>query len=120
MSIPDVRSLTDKERELIHFLLDHGSRAAASYANQLPKVSVVGRCDCGCPTIELAVDGRAASPRSPSAILAEAAGRSPEGVSVLVILHAREGKIAELEIAPLGDEGEFSIPRIKDLDVYDL
>jgi hypothetical protein len=79
-------------------------------------VSVVSHCGCGCPTIDLAVDGRAAPLSSPTTILADTEGLSPEGVRVGIIVHGREGLISELEIYSMaGDEGKFSLPRINDL-----
>jgi hypothetical protein len=119
-TIPDVRPLTTDERRLLEWLLYHGTSEAAAYLEQLPKVSVVARCGCGCPTIDLAVDGRAARLSSPSTILADAAGKSPEGVGVGIIVHGREDLISELEIYSLaGGDEKFSLPRIEDIDRYD-
>jgi hypothetical protein len=115
--ISDVRALTEDERALLEWLLHHGTSAAAMYLEQLPMVSVVSRCGCGCPTIDLAVNGRAALISSPTTILADAEGVSPEGVLIGVILHGREALISELEIYSLGgDEEKFSLPRIDDLE----
>lgn len=115
LPVPDRRPLTDSERELVRFLLEHGTKDAAAYAQQLPDVMVVSRCGCGCPTINLAVGGRAAAPSSPSTTLADAQGRSPEGDSCGIILHERDGLISELEIYSFGDAGQFSLPRIEDI-----
>jgi hypothetical protein len=99
-------------------LLNHGTPKAASYLEQLPMVSVVSRCGCGCPTVDLAVSGQAAPVSSATTILAEAGGVSPEGVRVGVIVHGREGRISELEIYSLAGEAKFSLPRIDDLEIW--
>lgn len=112
MRVPDARQLTPKERSLLERLLSHGTTESKSYVEQLPLVTVVSRCGCGCPTIDLAVDGRAASHGSPSLILSEASGVSPEGVSFGIILHSREGLISELETYPLEDVA-FTLPDIE-------
>src|SRR5664280_2474136 len=103
-TIPDVRPLTTGERQLLEWLLRHGTSEAAAYLEQLPQVSVIARCGCGCPTIDLAVGERAAQLFSPSTILADAAGKSPEGIGVGIIVHGREGLISELEIYSLAGE----------------
>jgi hypothetical protein len=105
---------------LLEWLLRHGTSEAPAYLDQLPRVSVIARCGCGCPTIELAVGGRAARPSSPSTILTDAAGKSPEGVGVGIIVHGREDLISELEIYSLaGDDAKITLPRIQDVDRYD-
>jgi hypothetical protein len=111
MRIPDARQLTLSERSLLERLLSHGMADSKLYVEQLPLVTVISRCSCGCPTIDLAVDGRAASHGSPSLILSEASGVSPEGVSFGIILHSREGLISELETYPLED-AVFTLPDI--------
>jgi hypothetical protein len=118
-TIPDVRPLTEDERRLLEWLLRHGTPAAATYVGQLPDVTVVSRCGCGCPTIDLAVCGRAASLGSPTTILADAGGMSPEGVRVGIIVHGREGLISELEVYSPAGEGTFSMPRIEGIESYE-
>jgi len=86
---------------------------------QLPLLNVVARCGCGCPTIDLAVGDRAAPLSSPSTILADAGGVTPEGIRVGIIVHGREGLISELEIYSLaGSETKFSLPRISDIEKF--
>jgi hypothetical protein len=73
---------------------------------------------CRCPTVDLAVADRVASPRSPTTILAEGGGESPEGIRFGIILHAREGLISELEVYPIDGEGPFSLPAVDEIEVY--
>jgi hypothetical protein len=117
-AIPDVRPLTTDERRLLEWLLKHGNPQAAAYLKQLPNVSVVARCGCGCPTIDLAVSGRAACLTSPTTILADTGGVSPEGVQVGIIVHGRENLISELEIYSVAGESKFSLPRVEDIKNY--
>src|SRR5262245_58035785 len=115
--IPEIRPLRDDERGLLEWLLKHGTPEAAAYLEQLPKVTVVSRCACGCPTIDFAVDDKAAPTFGPSTQLADVDGKSPEGVLVGIILHAREGLISELEVYSMAGETNFSLPRIEDIKV---
>ncbi len=118
MRIPDVREITRQERLLLERLLLHGTAAANSYLEQAPRVTVVSRCGCGCPTIDLAVGGQAASPGSPSVILCEAGGVSPEGIRFGIILHAREGLLSELEVYPVAGDAVFTLPDLEQIEFY--
>ena len=118
MRVQENRGLTGKERLLLERLLSRGTPDSKSYVEQLPLVTVASRCGCGCPTIDLAVGGRVASPRSPTVILSEAGGVSPEGISFGIILHGRDGLISELELYPVDGEGVFTIPDIERIEFY--
>jgi len=107
--IADERPLTTEERTLLEWLIAHGFPNARRYAAQLPRVTVASRCTCGCPTIDLAVDGNQTS--GTSELIADAEGRSPEGVSVGVVLHCREGQLSELEVYPIDEiKLPFALP----------
>jgi hypothetical protein len=108
------RELSSEERQFIEWLLEHGAPDAKLYASQLPVLRVASRCGCGCPTIDLDVGDGKANIYGPSHILADFYGTTADGVEVGVILHAREGKIAELEIYPLG-QTVTSLPRVESL-----
>ncbi|HEY9401490.1 MAG TPA: hypothetical protein VIQ24_02265 [Pyrinomonadaceae bacterium] len=107
---PELRALTLEERRLLQWLLAHGTAEAANYAAQLPRVRVVSRCTCGCPTLDLALDGKEYRTSDFSMILAEAEGHSPEGVPVNVMLHAYEGELSELEVISINGTKIFSMP----------
>src|SRR3569833_163816 len=89
------RPLSAEERAVCEWLIDHGTADAKKYAPQLSRVTVVSRCTCGCPTIDLAVDGK--STVGASEIIGDAEGLSPEGLHVGVILHCRDRQLSELE-----------------------
>ena len=109
------RPLTAEERALCEWLIANGTPQAKSYAPQLERAIVVGySCDCGCPSFDLAVDGKHAG--GPSEIIGDAVGSSPEGLQVGVMLHCREGLLSEVEVCPFVDaNGPFSLPRPEDL-----
>jgi hypothetical protein len=56
--ISEQRALTAEERGLIQWLLEHGEADARSFLPQLAEATVIGRCPCGCVSIDLAVGGR--------------------------------------------------------------
>jgi hypothetical protein len=99
------RPLSAEERAVCEWLIAHGTSEAKSYAPQLVRATVVSRCTCGCPTVDLAVDGTA------SEIIGDAEGLSPEGLHVGVMLHCRNGQLSELEVYPIDDQkGPFRLP----------
>jgi hypothetical protein len=113
-TIPDVRDLRPEERDLIAWLLQHGEPEAAAYVSQLPDLTVVSHCSCGCPSIDLAVNGRTIPITQPTTFLADVAAVTPEGLVAGIILHAREGLLSELEVYPRGEPPEhFSLPKIE-------
>jgi hypothetical protein len=112
----ELRPLQPAEIALLKWLLANGNPDARKYENQTERLRVVGRCTCGCPTVDLATGERDRRTVGPSNILADFAGVTAEGVEVGVILHAREGQISELEIYSLTDkEGPFGLPTIESL-----
>ena len=120
-TVADERALKDEERRLIEWLLQHGEPGALAYLPQLNRTSVVSRCDCGCPSVDLAVDGRATPGSAPSDKLADVIGVSPEGLPVGVILHARDGLLSELEVYSRGDPSKtYALPAISTLEILPL
>jgi hypothetical protein len=92
--IPVERSLSSSERTLLQWLLMHGSSVASKYMSQIDGLRIVS--GCGCPTVDFALQsGRKVGG---SDIVAEAGGKSPEGISVGVILHVRDDEVSELEV----------------------
>ena len=78
---------------------------------------MVSHCTCGCPSVDLAVDGKHTV--GASEIIGDAEGRSPEGLRVGVILHCREGQLSELEIYPIdATEGPFRLPKPESLTSF--
>jgi hypothetical protein len=113
----EYRDLTFEERRLLEWLISNGNADASAFASQLPQVKVVARCTCGCPTLDLALGENKSRTVGASTILADAAGRSPEGIPVNVILHAREGEISELEVISCDETKVFGMPTPEMLEV---
>ncbi len=54
--IPDHRPLTDHERQLVRWMLEHGSPGSGQFLEQLERAQVVSRCPCGCASIDFEID----------------------------------------------------------------
>jgi hypothetical protein len=63
MDDASTRRLTPNERTTLDTLLAADFPGAAELRAQAPTARVTGRCDCGCPTIDLVVDE--ATPSAP-------------------------------------------------------
>lgn len=111
------RQPTEDERKLVEWLVANGSPDALKYACQIPRLQVVSRCPCGCPSVDFAIANR--SRFGSSEVIVRADGRSPEGTPVWVMLHSRQGELAELEVYPLAnDAGVFGLPKPESLKVH--
>lgn len=58
------RPLRERERAILDLLLSNDAEGVAELRAQVPHATVVGRCKCGCPTIDIAVERDAAPPSS--------------------------------------------------------
>ena len=102
------RPLTVDEHDLIEALLGAVRSGVGRYIGQLESVEVIGRCRCGCPSIDLATTGLQQDGRAVPLVLADA--ESPEGVPVGVILWVRNGRLSGLEVHPWEASGFFRLP----------
>jgi len=97
--IPEVRELTQRERELICWMLEHGqSQHAAEYVKQVDRSSVVSRCPCGCASIDLAVDGIAPRPGEALDVLGDFMWSGPGGEAMGAFVFAKSDRLAGLEV----------------------
>jgi hypothetical protein len=117
MIVPDERPLSREEIALMEWLVDHGRSDASKYRSQIPKLRVVSRCGCGCPTIDLAI-GESRKIGS-SHIIADGEAKSPEGAHVGIILHVREDEISELEVfSASGEDSVFTLPKPERITLF--
>ena len=57
MDAADYRPLSEKERELLVWLLEHGPIDAVNFLPQLDIIEARSSCNCGCPSIEFERSG---------------------------------------------------------------
>ena len=105
MAIPG-RALTSAEREVLDVLLEPRFLGVEQLRAQLAHVVVVGRCKCGCPTIDLQVPATttpAAIQERVSPVEAEIlpSGEETPGSILLFLDH---GRLATLEYVYYGDK----------------
>ncbi len=95
------RALTAREAEILDFLLSAEFPSVEALRAQRKVVRLVGRCDCGCATIDLSVQPEKA-PQSDDRSwepVVEAQSRHDEGFPPYeLLLFARDGWLSGLEI----------------------
>jgi hypothetical protein len=105
------RPLTEEEATLLKWLLEHGFRGARDFVSQIERLTVVGKCTCGCPTIYFAFDGRPVKRKGEQLIsdyIAEV-DKMPVGVMVF----QTDGLLSSLEIYSLpGTDKPFGLPPV--------
>jgi hypothetical protein len=109
----DARPLTAVERATLLRLTEPTLfDGAAEYRRQVDHAMVVGRCDCGCPTIDLAID-RSVAPRSPrpGTPLLPVEGVLDQGEDHLrLICFARDGWLETLELVYVASRPPAGFP----------
>jgi hypothetical protein len=104
-SIPP-RPLEPDELRILTLLLAQDFAGADDLRAQLPFVRVVGRCTCGCATVDLEVghEGSAPAVRCHSPLPSEAQVRDMAGETAGgILIFLEDGWLASLEIYAYGD-----------------
>jgi hypothetical protein len=90
------RDLTAEERKLLDWLLHHGFQGAEQFLFQVEQTRAIGRCSCGCPSVDLAVQGIGPNKAAGMQSLSDWLWPTPEGLFG-VVLFATVGRLACLE-----------------------
>jgi hypothetical protein len=96
--IPEDRLLSAHETALVRWMLEQSTAAAAKFLPQLAEARVVGRCYCGCASVDFAVSGVVPPPGNGIGILADFEYRTDEGHLCGVFVFERAGLLAGLEV----------------------
>lgn len=112
--LPLSRQLTQHERDLVRWLLEHGNPGAEKLLPQIDRLTVVAKCDCGCPTVDFALDGEPV-PGKGHRPISDNLGEV-DGMTVGVMLFATNDQIFMLEVhSTAGTDKPFGLPAIEHL-----
>jgi hypothetical protein len=101
---------------VLEFLLVADFPGVDELRRQAKVVSVVGRCPCGCATINLSVDGAPVGPPF-GAVPVEARSREVyAGGPLELMLFVRAGRLASLEIVDYANELPVEFPPPSDFE----
>ena len=109
------RALTQHERNLVRWLIEHSLvKDASRLLPQVDRLSVVAKCNCGYPTIDFALDGEPVARRGQMCIsdwIAEV-----DGMSVYVQVWRSNDRISTLEVGSLpGTDLPFGLPAVESI-----
>jgi hypothetical protein len=108
------RPLTQQERDLVRWLIEHSHMDASRLLSQIDRLTVATRCNCGCPTIDFALDGVPVGGKGEQIVsdwLAEV-----DGMPVGVTLWQTNDRIRTLEVYSLpGSESPFALPSFESI-----
>jgi hypothetical protein len=103
------RELTPAEEQLIRWMLDHGNADARLFLPQLERTQVTPfRCPCGCPSINLSIDGLP-EPSGGMHILADFMFGAEEELSGIFVWE-QGGVLAGLEVYGLAGDAPKTLP----------
>lgn len=91
------RELTDVERKVVLWLLEHGNADASNYLPHAQRITVVGRCPCGCASIDFALDGKRPA-QTGMHIIADYYWADENNYLGDIFLYATSGQLAGLEV----------------------
>jgi hypothetical protein len=92
------RPLTDREAEILDFLLGLEDDRLAPLREQARTAVVAGTCACGCATVDLAVDRNSGTPANLCSPVVSADSRANDLPAVGLLLFLDEGWLSLLEI----------------------
>jgi hypothetical protein len=115
---PLIRPLTQNERDLIRWLIEHSFvKDASRLLPQIDRLSVATKCNCGCPTIDFALDGEPVARKGEQLVsdwIAEV-----DGMPVGVMLWQTNDRISTLEVYSLpGTDKPFGLPSLESIKGY--
>ena len=103
------RELTDHERRLARWMLEHGSREALAFLPQLELAEVTAwRCPCGCASINFQIRGQPIAPPGVHPIADFIFGE--EDTLSGIFVYEKDGILSGLEVYGLAGDAPKSLP----------
>jgi len=97
-TIPQNRALSEAEHAFAHWLLSHGGARSRELLPQLDAAWVVGKCSCGCASINLSVGGVSHYGVKGMETLCTFRWQSPQGHQFEVFAFACGGLLAGIDL----------------------
>ncbi len=112
--IPEDRPLSEKEVELVRWLLTNGDESAVDYLPQVDDLWVISHCGYGCASIDFSVAGSIPDRKAGMEILSDHNWRTGGENLCGIFVFARNNKLAGLEVWSI--DGLTPAPHLPDSD----
>jgi hypothetical protein len=122
LKVDPPRPLNHDEHAILGFLLQPELDGVEQLRAQVPGAIVVGKCDCGCPTIDIEVDTNAPSSGLAGPLSPVGARVSPESDEPIgdVILFLKDGRLSSLEYVYYTDQPPDRWPTLDRLSTIEI
>jgi hypothetical protein len=112
------RPLTDAERRVARWMLEHGTEDSKQYLVQLELAEVTPwRCQCGCASIKFEIKGYAEASPGVHALGDFVMGEGEQQSAAFI--YSSGGLLSGIEVYGLGVEAPRVLPRPEDLRVFE-
>ena len=112
------RNLTDAERSLTQWILQHGTVDPTSFLAQLDHAKVSATCPCGCASVDFLIGNEPSDKTADMTILGDFLFGSDESLCG-VFVFAKAGILAGLEVYQLGSILPTQLPKPEDLKPFE-
>jgi hypothetical protein len=117
MTLP--RSLTDEERRLTKWMIEHGTGDTAKFLSQLESAQVCGVCPCGCASIDFKIEGHSEKSKSGISPFADFIYGNDETGLYGAFVFSQDGWLAGLEVYQLSGEKPAPLPKPEELRSFE-
>ena len=115
--MPDTREMTESERSLARWMLEHGKPEAKSFLSQLDIARVTTwKCDCGCASFDLSIPGRPEPPPGVNILAEFLIDMRDDGYSEIFVYESG-GILSGLEVCGV-PEAPKTLPTSEQLQPY--
>lgn len=109
--------MTGGERTLLTGLFTQFFPSQGHYLEQLANSAVVGKCPCGCPTIDLWAEGEPQPPEEEVKVFWSGNGLTATSEPVGILLFQTHGRICRLEVFGHCDDVCAELPLPESLEI---
>jgi hypothetical protein len=114
------RQLTHEERGVLALLLSRDFPGVEDLRSQSREVVVVGRCECGCPSIALAHPGTSSRGKSTLTPFEGRVVGHHGAPPIELLLFTDDGQLSYLELVWYGESAPGSWPHIDAIDLVEI